>query len=557
MSKPRTLSGIKPTGEPHLGNYLGFIRPALAMQGDFETFYFIADYHALTAPTAGDTLRRWSYDLVATFAALGMDFESQTFFRQSDVPEVTELAWFLSCVTPFGLLERAHAFKDHRARGEDVNHGLVAYPVLMAADILLYEADEVPVGRDQQQHLEITRDIAQRFNHRYGDTLKLPRGRIAEDVGAVRGLDGRKMSKSYGNTIPLFAPAEALRKAVMRMRTDSRSVADPKEPENCHVYQLFSHFASAAMRQHWAMRYRQGGMGYGEIKQATAEAIEAELAPARTRYQTLRANEPALEAILIDGAQRARHVARGVLGRVREAIGLQPFPQQGLSFNLIKRARQQNFTRVLHHETEETPPVVAKPEWWKISPRVLPTMLDLGEITWGWNLVRESRDTTGKYLAQSKPSQERDLAQQLLQLLRDRTTEEPNATLLELMQQLLQLLRNPTPRQDLPAVDAPAAESLSGVLPHQKYPTAELHVRNASGSQSRGEMIIANLISSRRILLPRTLWAQQNPSQQTLQLQRARAQWFSQQQWGHAIEKLDALMQNPLQWDRATEELDA
>jgi tryptophanyl-tRNA synthetase len=320
-SRRRTLSGIKPTGVPHLGNYLGMIKPALALQRSHEAFYFIADYHALTSVRDPALMREQSYDLVATFAALGMDFAAHTFFRQSDVPEVTELTWLLACVTPFGLLERAHAYKDARARGADIEHGLVTYPVLMAADILIYDSHEVPVGRDQQQHLEMTRDIAQRFNHIFGETFILPEARIEDDVATIPGTDGRKMSKSYRNELPLFSTAKELRKAVMRIVTDSKGVEDPKEPDTCNVFQIFRHFAPPEAQKAWAQRYRAGGMGYGEIKQATFEAIDAEVGRYRDAYFALRGDAPRMEQILAAGAAKARGVARGVLNRARERVG--------------------------------------------------------------------------------------------------------------------------------------------------------------------------------------------------------------------------------------------
>ncbi|MCZ6730838.1 MAG: tryptophan--tRNA ligase [SAR324 cluster bacterium] len=320
--RKRTLSGIKPTGSPHLGNYLGMLKPALAMQATHETFYFIADYHALTSVTNPKELRENTYDLVAVFDALGMDFSRHTFFRQSDVPEVTELTWLLSCVTPMGLLERAHAYKEKRQSKEDVTHGLFAYPVLMAADILIYDSHEVPVGKDQKQHLEMTRDIAQRFNHIYGETFIVPEPRIAEVVATIPGLDGRKMSKSYDNVIPLFSSEAQLRKQVMRIVTDSKSVEEPKDPEHCNVFQIFRQFADETQREAWAKRYRAGGMGYGEIKQATFEAINEAIRKPRERYFAVREDTAQLDAILAEGGGRARQVAGAVLDRARKRVGL-------------------------------------------------------------------------------------------------------------------------------------------------------------------------------------------------------------------------------------------
>ncbi|MBI4083231.1 MAG: tryptophan--tRNA ligase [Candidatus Lambdaproteobacteria bacterium] len=318
----RTLSGITPSGKPHVGNYLGMLKPALAMQATSETFYFIADLHALTKVRDAPALRENIRELAAVFLALGIDHEHHTFFRQSDVPEVAELTWVLSCVTPMGLLQRAHAFKDAQAKEEEPNHGLFAYPVLMAADILLYDTNQVPVGKDQKQHLEITRDIAGYFNRQFGETLVLPEPRIQEEVATIPGLDGRKMSKSYNNVIPLFSTQAELRKAVMRIVTDSKGVADPKDPESCNVFQIFRHFAAAEEQATWARRYREGGMGYGEIKQATFEAIDREIGPFRERYFALRDDDARIARVLGQGGEKARAVASGVLARVRRKVGL-------------------------------------------------------------------------------------------------------------------------------------------------------------------------------------------------------------------------------------------
>lgn len=322
MTTPkRSLSGIKPTGQPHLGNYLGMIKPALALQKTHDVFYFIADYHALTSVRDAEVMREQSHELVATFAALGMDFDKHTFFRQSDIPEVTELAWLLSCVTPMGLLERAHAYKDAKSNEAEINHGVFAYPVLMAADILIYDSHEVPVGKDQKQHLEMTRDIAQRFNHLYGETFILPEPRIEEAVATIPGIDGRKMSKSYGNELPLFSTEKALRKRVMRIVTDSKGVEDAKDPDDCNVFQIFRHFAGADAIAQWEQRYRDGGMGYGEIKQAVFEVINEEVSPYREAYFEVRSDVERLEAILAQGARKAREVAGQVLDRAREKVG--------------------------------------------------------------------------------------------------------------------------------------------------------------------------------------------------------------------------------------------
>ncbi len=324
--KKRTLSGIKPSGFPHLGNYLGMMLPALAMQKTHQTYYFIADYHALTTVEEPSRLQEWTYDLVAAFYAFGMDFKEHVFFRQSDVPEVTELAWLLSCITPQGLLERAHAYKDARGKNNEINHGVFAYPVLMAADILLYDADEVPVGKDQKQHLEMTRDLALRFNHRYGEVFRIPEPVIAKDVGAIPGIDGRKMSKSYNNQLPLFSTEKALRKAVMRVVTDSKSVGDVKDPNQCNVFALFTHFSTLAEQTQWAMRYRQGGMGYGEMKQALFENMNRTLSPFRESFFEIRNDDTKMETLLVQGAQKARQTAQQVVQRARQSVGLPKAP---------------------------------------------------------------------------------------------------------------------------------------------------------------------------------------------------------------------------------------
>ena len=320
-ARKRSLSGIKPTGTPHLGNYLGMIKPALELQKTHDAFYFIADYHALTTVRDPKEMREQSHELVAVFGALGMDFDQHTFFRQSDIPEVTELAWLLSCVTPMGLLERAHAYKDAQAKNVELNHGVFAYPVLMAADILIYDSHEVPVGQDQKQHLEMTRDIAQRFNHIFGETFVVPEPRIEEAVATIPGIDGRKMSKSYGNELPLFSTEKALKQRVMRIVTDSKGVEDPKDPDACNVFQIFRHFALPEAIADWAERYRAGGVGYGDMKKATLQAINERVGPFRERYFELRKDEAALEDILARGAAKARAVARQVVNRTRERVG--------------------------------------------------------------------------------------------------------------------------------------------------------------------------------------------------------------------------------------------
>ena len=328
MTRKRSLSGIKPTGMPHLGNYLGMIRPAVALQDDFDAFYFVADYHALTSTSDAAEMRQHSYDITAIFLAFGLDPERSTFWRQSDLPEVCELTWFLSCMTSMGLLERAHAWKAAKDKGEEgaVNHGLFAYPVLMAADILLFDSDVVPVGKDQVQHIEMARDMAQRFNHLYGDSLRLPAPRVQEEVQTIIGTDGRKMSKSYGNTIPVFLPEKKLRKAAMRIVTDSTPVEDPKDPETCNVFTLYKLFASPDQVAEMAANYRGGGYGYGHAKQALFEVMNEHLGPFRGRYEALRRDEDSLEDVLQLGAGKAWEAAAPVLARVREAAGFPARP---------------------------------------------------------------------------------------------------------------------------------------------------------------------------------------------------------------------------------------
>ncbi|MDH5491208.1 MAG: tryptophan--tRNA ligase [Myxococcales bacterium] len=318
-----SLTGIKPTNLPHLGNYLGAIRPALRLADQYRTLYFIADYHALTVERDPVALRRQIYDVAATWLASGLDPARTLIYRQSDVVEVFELTWVLSCLLATGQLERGHAYKDALAKGEAPNAGIFNYPVLMAADILLYDTDVVPIGKDQKQHLELTRDLAARVNHVYGEgTLIIPEARITE-APLVPGIDGTKMSKSKGNGIPLFAPSKQLRKTVMGIKTGSESLEEPKDPDASTVYQLFAQVAPEAAPA-LASRLRAGGYGWGHAKQELFEALEAELGPLRDRYAQIRADEGQLDAVLAEGAARARTIARGTIGRVRSAIGIDP-----------------------------------------------------------------------------------------------------------------------------------------------------------------------------------------------------------------------------------------
>lgn len=322
----RALSGIKPTGIPHVGNHLGMIRDAIAMQDAYEAFYFIADYHALTSLHDAEKMRQHSREIAAYFLAFGLDPAKATFFRQSDVPEVCELAWLLSCVASMGLLERAHAWKAAKDQGNEgaQPHGLFAYPVLMAADILIYDAHVVPVGRDQVQHIEMTRDIAERFNHLFGESLRIPEAKVREEVHTVPGSDGRKMSKSYGNTFALVEKPKPLRQKIMQIVTDSTSLEDPKNPDTCNVFALYKLFATPEECAALADRYRAGNFGYGHAKQALFEVVERVAAAPRERFESLLQRPDDLEDILLAGAARARKSARETLARARDRMGLRP-----------------------------------------------------------------------------------------------------------------------------------------------------------------------------------------------------------------------------------------
>ena len=319
----RILSGIQPSGKLHLGNYFGMIKPALELQQRGEAFLFIANYHALTTVTDAAELRAATRDVALDFLACGLDPERTAFYLQSDVPEVQELAWLLSVVTPMGLLERCHSYKDKLARGIAANHGLFAYPVLMAADILAMQANVVPVGRDQKQHVEVTRDIAIKFNRQYGAVFTVPAPLIRAEVAVVPGLDGQKMSKSYGNTIEIFGPAPAAQAQIMRIVTDSKTVAEPKDPETCNVFALYRLFATAAERAALAARYRAGGLGYGEVKKALAAKVAEHFEPLRRRRAELERAPEIVAAALRRGGERARAEARKTLHTARRAVGLE------------------------------------------------------------------------------------------------------------------------------------------------------------------------------------------------------------------------------------------
>jgi len=319
----RILTGLQPSGKLHVGNYFGAMEPAVQLQNEGEAFYFIADYHAMTTTHDPAVLRENVRDLALDFLACGLDPEKAYFFRQSDVPEVNELAWILSTVCPMGLLERCHSYKDKVANGLAANHALFAYPVLMAADILLYGSNLVPVGDDQKQHLEVTRDLVIKVNERYGEgTLVLPEPRIRDTVAKVPGLDGRKMSKSYNNTLPIFGEEKPLRKTIMRIVTDSTPVEEPKPVDNSVVLDLYRLVAREGDFEAMVADHRKGGVGYGDFKKRLFEAYWEYFAPMRARRAELAADEAYVEGVLAAGAVRAREEADQVLQRVRKAVGL-------------------------------------------------------------------------------------------------------------------------------------------------------------------------------------------------------------------------------------------
>lgn len=319
----KVLTGLQPSGKLHIGNYFGALRPAIALQEDHDVFLFIANYHAMTTVGDGEELRTYTKDMALDFLACGLDPNKTVFYRQSDVPEVHELAWLLSVVCPMGLLERAHSFKDKTARGIDANHALFAYPVLMAADILCVNAEQVPVGKDQKQHLEIARDLAGKFNRHVGEEVfHLPDPIIRDEVAVVPGVDGEKMSKSYGNTIDLFGSRKKIRKTIMKVVTDSTPLEDPKDPDTCNVFALYKLFATEEEQAELAGRYRAGGMGYGDAKKALAEKIEEHVLPLQEKRDALENDPDTLEDILQAGAARAREAVQPVLDHARRAVGL-------------------------------------------------------------------------------------------------------------------------------------------------------------------------------------------------------------------------------------------
>ena len=318
----RILTGLQPSGTLHIGNYFGAMRQLLDLQKKGETYLFIADYHALTTSPKPDDLRQNVYNLALDFLSCGLSLDNTVFFRQSDVPLVTELMWILNNITTVGFLERAHSYKDKIAKGFVPNTGLFTYPVLMAADILLYGSDLVPVGKDQKQHLEITRDLAIRFNNDFGETFKIPEAYIPETVAVVPGIDGQKMSKSYGNTIPLFGAQKAIRKIIMSIVTDSTPMEAPKDPDKCNVFALYKLFASPEELEEMRANYRGGNYGYGHAKQALFEKLWAYFEPMRERRAELEKNPDYIWDVLRDGGRKATQEAEKTMDRVRKAVGL-------------------------------------------------------------------------------------------------------------------------------------------------------------------------------------------------------------------------------------------
>lgn len=319
----RILSGIQPSGKLHIGNYFGMMKPALELQNEGETFLFIADYHALTTVRDAAALRQMTTDVALDFLAAGLDPERTAFYRQSDVPEVQELMWLLSVITPMGLLERCHSYKDKLAKGFSPSHGLFAYPVLMAADILAIQSTVVPVGRDQKQHVEVTRDIAVKFNNLYGDVFTVPEPSIRESVAVVPGIDGQKMSKSYDNTLEIFGDPKALKKRVMKVVTDCKELEAPKDPETCNVFSLYKLVASEEEQADLAARYRAGNFGYGTAKKELLAKINDHFAPMREKRAELEKNMDYVEDVLARGAEKARAETRRTLQAARKAVGLE------------------------------------------------------------------------------------------------------------------------------------------------------------------------------------------------------------------------------------------
>ena len=328
MDDKIVLTGIKPTGTPHMGNYIGALKPLVELSQNHKTCMFIADLHALNSIHDAKEIKQHTYEIAAMLIAMGLNLDNAILFRQSDINEIYQLNEFLMNVTPKGLMNRAHSYKamieKNSAAGEDVdagvNMGLYTYPVLMAADILLYNSDIVPVGKDQKQHVEFARDIAGYFNNIYGETFKLPEPVISEDAGLIPGLDGRKMSKSYDNTIPLFAPSNELKKKIMRIITDSKTPEEPKNPDESTIFQIYKHFANESEIAEFRKMFLDGGMGYGTAKTILFEKIDSVLAPARAEYERLMANKSEIDAILADGAKKAGFVAAKTISKVKKKM---------------------------------------------------------------------------------------------------------------------------------------------------------------------------------------------------------------------------------------------
>ena len=322
MASMRILSGIQPSGKLHLGNYFGMMKPAIELQAGGDAYLFIANYHALTTVSDPDFLRQATLDVALDFLACGLDPEQSVLFRQSEVPEVTELTWLLSTVTPMGLLERCHSYKDKIAQGLSANHALFAYPVLMASDILAYRSTHVPVGKDQKQHVEVTRDIAIRFNNSFGEVFTIPEPLIRDEVAVIPGVDGQKMSKSYDNHIELFGSKKDTRARIMRIVTDSTPLEEPKDPDTCNVMALYRLVASADEVAQMEDSYRAGGFGYGDAKNALFEKVWEMLEPFREKREALANDLDGVEDILRTGADKAKQEARHTLNAARAAIGI-------------------------------------------------------------------------------------------------------------------------------------------------------------------------------------------------------------------------------------------
>jgi tryptophanyl-tRNA synthetase len=328
------LTGITTSGTPHLGNYVGAVRPAieLARQEDLKTYYFLADYHSLIKSQDPDKTKRSTIEIAATWMACGLDTERTVFYRQSDVPEILELTWILTCMTSKGLMNRAHAYKaavdENRAEGEEedqgVTMGLYCYPILMAADILMFNATKIPVGRDQIQHIEMARDIAGRFNHHYKELFTMPEALVDDDVATLQGLDGRKMSKSYNNFIPLFASSSQLKNLIKKVKTDSSPPEEPKDPETSTLFQIYQAFASREQTEEMRRRYAKG-IGWGEMKETLYELLDEKLTGPRERYEELIRNPKVIRETLMEGANKARRQAAPLLDKVRRAVGIATF----------------------------------------------------------------------------------------------------------------------------------------------------------------------------------------------------------------------------------------